>query len=67
MMTSLIRIFLVCMKKTFVFSYVVCIIQKALCTKLYRQIVGIPMGTNCAPLVADLFLFCYIYISSASP
>ena len=28
-------------------------------TKLYRQIVGIPMGTNCAPLEADLFLFCY--------
>ena len=28
-------------------------------TKLFRQIVGIPMGTNCAPLVADLFLFCY--------
>ena len=28
-------------------------------TKLYRQIVGIPMGTNCAPRVADLFLFCY--------
>ena len=28
-------------------------------TTLYRQIVGIPMGTNCAPLVADLFLFCY--------
>ena len=27
--------------------------------KIYRQIVGIPMGTNCAPLVADLFLFCY--------
>ena len=27
--------------------------------KLYRQIVGIPMGTNCAPLIADLFLFCY--------
>ena len=26
--------------------------------KLYRQIV-IPIGTNCAPLVADLFLFCY--------
>ena len=25
-------------------------------TKLYRQIVGIPMGTNCAPLVADCFL-----------
>ena len=27
--------------------------------KLYRQIVGIPMGTNCALLEADLFLFCY--------
>ena len=28
-------------------------------TKLYRQVVGIHMGTNCAPLVADLFLFRY--------
>ena len=28
-------------------------------TKLYRRIVGIPMGTNCAPLVADLILFCF--------
>ena len=28
-------------------------------SKLYRQIVGIPMGTICASLVADLFLFCY--------
>ena len=28
-------------------------------SKLYRQIVGILMGTKCAPLVADLFLFCY--------
>ena len=28
-------------------------------TKLYRQIVGILMGTNCTPLAADLFLFCY--------
>ena len=27
-------------------------------TKLYRQIIGIPIGTNCAPLVRDLFLFC---------
>ena len=25
----------------------------------YQQIVGIPMGTNCAPLIADLFLYCY--------
>ena len=27
--------------------------------KVYQQIVGIPMGTNCAPLIADLFLYCY--------
>ena len=24
-------------------------------SQLYRQIVGIPIGTNCAPLLADLF------------
>ena len=24
---------------------------------LHRQIVGIPMGTNCAPLVANCFYF----------
>ena len=28
-------------------------------TKLYRQVVGISMVTYCAPVVADLFLFCY--------
>ena len=28
-------------------------------TKLYTQEVGIPMGINCAPLVVDLFLFCF--------
>ena len=27
--------------------------------KLFKQMVGIPMGTNCAPLIADIFLFCY--------
>ena len=26
---------------------------------VYQQIVGIPMGTNCAPLIADLFSYCY--------
>ena len=25
--------------------------------QLFRQMVGIPMGTNCAPLLADLFLY----------
>ena len=24
-----------------------------------RILVGLPMGTNCPPLVAGLFLFCY--------
>ena len=28
-------------------------------SKLYRQIVGILKGTNCAPLAAGLLLFCY--------
>ena len=28
-------------------------------SKLYGQIVGIPVGTYCAPLVAELLLFCY--------
>ena len=27
--------------------------------KVFRQTVGIPMGMNCAPLIADLFLYCY--------
>ena len=42
-------------------------------TKLDRQTIGIPMGTNCAPLVAPLvaglFLFCYErdFMKSLSP
>ena len=27
--------------------------------QLFRQTVGIPVGTNCAPLLADLFLYSY--------
>ena len=27
--------------------------------QLFRQMVGIPMRTNCAPLLADLFLYSY--------
>ena len=26
---------------------------------VYQQIVDIPMGTNCAPLLADIFLYWY--------
>ena len=29
------------------------------CEQLFRQMVGIPLGTNCAPLLADLFLYSY--------
>ena len=45
--------YIVCNERQAFFTYI------RFGTKLYRQIVGIPMGTNCAPLVADLFLFCY--------
>ena len=27
--------------------------------QLFPQTVGIPMGTNCAPLLADMFLYSY--------
>ena len=27
--------------------------------QLFRQMVGIPMATNCVPLLADLFLYSY--------
>ena len=43
----------VCEALTFLLLYI------RLGSKLYRQIVGSRMGTNCAPLAADLFLFCY--------
>ena len=27
--------------------------------RLFHQVTGIPVGTNCAPLLADLFLYSY--------
>ena len=27
--------------------------------KIYRQVVVIPMGKSCAPLITDLCLYCY--------
>ena len=44
-----------CQKVCFMFLYDNIYIRFG--SKLNRYIVGIPMGTNCAPLVADLFLF----------
>jgi hypothetical protein len=28
--------------------------------RVFQQTVGIPMGTNCAPLLADFFLYSYV-------
>ena len=48
-----------CQKVTDALVYLLDNIYIRFGSKLYRQNVGIPMGTNCAPLVADPFLFCY--------
>ena len=48
------RTFLVCVS-----IYILNNIYTRFGTKLYRQIVGIHIDTNCSPLVADLYLFCY--------
>ena len=40
-------------------SYVLDNIFSIVGTKFRRQTVGITMRTNCVPLVADSFLFCY--------
>ena len=31
---------------------------------IFQQVIGIPMGTNCAPLLADLFLYSYEFIQT---
>ena len=43
------------------FSFIISLGQSYIrsSNKSNRRIVGTPMGTNCAPFVADLFLFCY--------
>ena len=51
----------------FYYCFYVCCYNSSILAVVYlqcfffclRQIVGIPMATNCAPLVADLFLYCY--------
>ena len=48
-----------CQKVTDALIYLLDNIYIRFGSKLYRQNVGIPMGTKCTPLVADLFLFCY--------
>ena len=34
---------------------------------VFQQIVGIPVGTNCAPLISDLFLYCYERVFMSKP
>ena len=45
----------VCEAQTFLLGNIYIIFKST----LHRQSVGIPKGTNCALLVADLFFFCY--------
>ena len=42
-------------------EYLIDNIYVSIGNKIYRQCTGIPMGTDCAPLVANLFLFYYEY------
>ena len=42
-----------------VLTYILDNIFIMLGTRLYRQTVGIQVGTTCAPLIADFLLFCY--------
>ena len=40
-------------------EYLIDNIYASIGNRVYRQCVGIPMGTDCAPLLANLFLFYY--------
>ena len=40
-------------------SFLFCLYESAIGGTLFQQVVGIPMGTNCTPLLADLFLYSY--------
>jgi hypothetical protein len=42
-------------------EYLIDNIYVSIGNRVYRQCIGIPMGTDCAPLVANLFLFYYEY------
>ena len=42
-------------------EYLIDNIYVSIGNRIYRQCIGIPMGTDCAPLVANLFLFYYEY------
>ena len=58
-MYTQITIYVLVKKRCDALSYLLDSIFIRFGTKLYRQTIGIPMDTNCAPLVAVLFLYCY--------
>ena len=35
-------------------------------TLVFQQTLGIPMDTKCAPLLSDLFPYCYLYFKRAT-
>ena len=43
------------------FEFLISDIYITFVEELFRQIISIPMGTNCAPLLANLYLFSYEY------
>ena len=43
------------------FNYLIDNIYVCVDGSVFKQCVGIPMGTDCAPVVANLFLFAYEY------
>ena len=51
-----------CQKVTDALIYLLDNIYIRFGSKIYRQNVGIPMGTNCVPLVADLFIIIIFFI-----
>lgn len=40
-------------------NFVLAYISVRFVNNVFRRIVGIPMETNCAPLIVALFLYCY--------
>ena len=42
-------------------EYLIDNISVSVGNRTYRHCIGIPMGTDCAPLLANLFLFYYEY------
>jgi hypothetical protein len=50
-----------CKQFSELFKFLIGNIYVKLGDEIFRQVIGIPMGTNCAPLLANLYLFSYEY------